>query len=112
MGIRYQKRVNLGKGVGLNVSKSGVSASVRTKYGSIGPKGFSIRTGIPGLTYRGGKNSSASGIFFLITVGVLFIGWIVREIYHFILRRKMDMRNEGAPVNYDNMDFQGDGDDP
>ncbi len=62
MGIRYQKRIKLGKGVGLNVSKSGVSPSLRTKYGSIGPKGFSIRTGIPGLSYRGGKNNNETGL--------------------------------------------------
>ena len=99
MGIRYQKRINLGKGAGLNLSKSGVSASYRTKYGSIGPKGFSIRTGIPGLTYRSGKNNSVAGIMLVIgviTVGVLFIGWIVREVYHFFLRRKMDMLQESA----------------
>ena len=100
MGIRYQKRVNLGKGVGLNVSKSGLSPSIRTKYGSISPKGFSVRTGIPGLTYRSGKNSNAAGIMLAIgavTVGVLFIGWLVREAYHFVLRRKMDLLHEQAP---------------
>jgi hypothetical protein len=52
MGFKFQKRINLGKGVGLNVSKAGVTTGVRTRYGSISPKGFSIRTGIPGLTYR------------------------------------------------------------
>ena len=106
MGFRYQKRINLGKGAGLNLSKSGVSASYRTKYGSIGPKGFSIRTGIPGLTYRGGNNKNAAGIMLaitVITVGALiawnvflFIGWLVREIYHFVLRKKMDMTQKKA----------------
>ena len=104
MGFRYQKRIKLGKGAGLNVSKSGVSASYRTKYGSIGPKGFSIRTGIPGLTYRGGKNSNAAGIMLaivVVSVGALiawnvfsFIGWLVREAYHFVLRRKMDIKEK------------------
>jgi hypothetical protein len=100
MGIRYQKRINLGKGGGLNVSKSGVSPSLRTKYGSIGPRGFSIRTVIPGLSYRGGKNNKAAGIMLaigVVTVGALFIGWVVREIYHFLLRRKMDLLREEAP---------------
>ena len=54
MGLRYQKRVNFGKGAGLNISKSGIGSSYRTKYGTIGTKGFSVRTGIPGLTFRGG----------------------------------------------------------
>ena len=100
MGFRYQKRVKLGKGVGLNISKSGVSPSLRTKYGPIGPKGFSIRTGIPGLSYRGGKKSDVVGVMLVIAaiaVGTLiawnvflFIGWAVREAYHFVLRKKMD----------------------
>jgi len=99
MGIRYQKRVNLGKGVGLNISKSGLSPSIRTKYGSISPKGFSVRTGIPGLTYRSKNNSNAAGIMLaigIVTVGVLFVGWLVREAYHFVLRRKMDIFKRSA----------------
>lgn len=102
MGLRYQKRVKLGKGVGLNVSKSGVSPSLRTKYGSISPKGFSIRTGIPGLTYKGGKNNNAAGVMLaigVVTVGALFMGWLVREVYHFILRRKMDLLHKNAQEN-------------
>lgn len=96
MGIRYQKRVNLGKGVGLNIGKSGVTPSVRTRYGSISPKGFSIPTGIPGLSYRG-KSKNAAGAMLVVgvaTVGALFIGWVVREAYHFVLRRKMDLLNQ------------------
>ncbi len=38
--------------MGINVSKSGVTPSYRTKRGSISTKGYSIRTGIPGLSYR------------------------------------------------------------
>jgi hypothetical protein len=101
MGFRYHKRIKIGKGLGVNLSKSGVSPSYRTKYGSISPKGFSIRTGIPGLTYKGGKNSDAAGIVLaiaVVTVGaliiwnvLLFIGWLARETYHFILRKKMEM---------------------
>jgi hypothetical protein len=33
----------------------------------------------------------------VVTVGALFIGWVVREIYHFLLRRKMDLLREEAP---------------
>ena len=52
MSWRIQKRTNIFGGLGLNWSKSGVSPSLRTVFGSIGPKGGSIRTGIPGLFYR------------------------------------------------------------
>ncbi|WP_409187172.1 DUF4236 domain-containing protein [Antarcticibacterium sp. 1MA-6-2] len=44
MGFRFQKRINLGKGLGLNISKSGISPSIRTKVGSISSKGYSVRT--------------------------------------------------------------------
>ena len=60
MSFRFNKRVNLGNGLGLNVSKSGISTSQRTKFGTIGSKGFSIKTGIPGLTYRGSFSNSKS----------------------------------------------------
>ena len=75
MVFRYQKRIKLGKGFGLNISKSGVSSSYRTKKGTIGSKGFSIRTGIPGLTFRKTfSKSSKSGClgFVLILVIILF----------------------------------------
>ena len=52
MGFRIQKRIKLGKGLGINISKSGFRPSYRTKRGSLNSKGFSVRTGIPGLTYR------------------------------------------------------------
>ena len=52
MGPKYQKRLNLGNGLGLNFSKSGVSLSFRTKWRAFGTKGYSIRTGIQGLYFR------------------------------------------------------------
>lgn len=52
MSFRYQKRIKLGKGFGLNISKTGISPSYRTKRGSLSSKGYSVKTGIPGLTYR------------------------------------------------------------
>jgi hypothetical protein len=27
----------------------------------------------------------------VVTVGVLFVGWLMLEVYHFVLRRKMDL---------------------
>jgi hypothetical protein len=50
--FRFYKRVNLRKNIGLNISLSGISASIRGKYGSFGTKGFSLKTGIPGLSLR------------------------------------------------------------
>lgn len=61
MGFRYQKRIKLGKGFGLNISKSGISSSLKTKKGTISSKGYSIRTRIPGLTYRKIFSKSSKG---------------------------------------------------
>lgn len=70
MGFRYQRRISLGGGAGLNLSKSGVSTSVRSRFGSIGTRGFSIRTGIPGLTYRSyGRKGSDAGLIVLLVIG-------------------------------------------
>ncbi|WP_142783811.1 DUF4236 domain-containing protein [Changchengzhania lutea] len=56
MSFRFNKRVKLGKNLGVNISKSSITSSYRTKRGSISTKGYSVRTGIPGLSYR--KNFS------------------------------------------------------
>ncbi len=77
MSFRYQKRINLGKGAGLNVSKSGVSGSVRSRRGSIGTRGFSIRTGIPGLTFRTSWGKSKNGLIVLVIVGVIAFAGLV-----------------------------------
>ena len=52
MGFQFNKRIKLGKGLGLNVSRSGVRPTYRNKSGSLSSKGFSIKTGIRGVTYR------------------------------------------------------------
>ncbi len=77
MSFRYQKRVNLGKGVGLNLSRRGVSASARTKFGSVGTRGFSIRTGIPGLSYRSSWGKSKEGVVILLALGLVYVGAVV-----------------------------------
>jgi hypothetical protein len=105
MGFRYHKRVSNSKGWGLNISGSGISSSYRSKYGSIGSKGFSIRSGIPGLTFRSGwgsgKNKGTVAMIFLAIMGTLFIVyssiivlynvirlliWGGTEVYHFGMR--------------------------
>ena len=82
MGFRYQKRIKLGKGFGLNISKSGISSSYRTKKGTIGSKGYSIRTGIPGLTFRKTfSKSSKSGClgFVLILISTVFLMFMTKK---------------------------------
>ena len=67
MGFKFQKRIRLSKGLGINISKSGITPSYRTKRGSLSSKGYSIRTGIPGLSYRKTfSKSSKSGCSVLI----------------------------------------------
>lgn len=85
MSFRYQKRINLGKGLGLNVSSSGVSSTYRTKFGSIGSRGFSLKTGIPGLSYRGrfGKNALPVVLVFAVVVaGVLVLYNLMRLFFN------------------------------
>ena len=105
MGFRFHKRVSLGGGLGLNISKSGVSPSYRTRYGSISPRGFSFRTGVAGLTYRSGfggrkrKGNAGDALlllfvaFWLVIISLLIIlklfelfFWLLTELIKFIQR--------------------------
>ncbi|WP_373321372.1 DUF4236 domain-containing protein [Flavobacterium collinsii] len=52
MGFRFRKRIKLGGGFGLNLSKSGISPSLRTKMGTFSKSGYSVKTGISGLRYQ------------------------------------------------------------
>ncbi|WP_423972155.1 DUF4236 domain-containing protein [Flavobacterium calami] len=52
MGFRFQKRIKLGGGLGLNISKSGISPSLRTKMGTFSSKKYSVKTGVPGVQYQ------------------------------------------------------------
>jgi hypothetical protein len=73
MGLIFRKRINLGKGLGINISKSGLSVSEKTDIGSFGMKGYSLKTGIPGVYYRKVKNSGCLLLFLnLILICVLF----------------------------------------
>lgn len=80
MGFRFQKRINLGGGLGLNVSKSGISPSVRTKGGTISNKGFSVRTGVSGVSYRKSFQSSKSSGCLLLLVVYFGIGITIYQI--------------------------------
>jgi hypothetical protein len=96
MSFRIQRRLNYGSGLGLNLSKSGASPSLRTRFGSIGAKGFSIRTGIKGLYFRQSWGKGSDGaitgmmvmvafgffkfIFFITTIMLktaFYLGWLL-----------------------------------
>lgn len=81
MSFRYQRRVNIGNGLGLNLSRSGVGGSYRGKWGSIGSTGFSIRTGIPGLSFRKYSRRNKNDGFILLAI-LLFIAiaWLVAVV--------------------------------
>jgi len=54
MGFRFRKRLNIFKGLGLNLTGRGIGASIRNRFGSVNSRGrYTIRTGIPGLTWHG-----------------------------------------------------------
>jgi hypothetical protein len=71
MSFRFQKRVKLGGGFGLNISKSGISPSLRTKMGTFSKNGYSVKTGISGVRYQ---NSGCMVLF-------AFTGIITITIY-------------------------------
>jgi hypothetical protein len=77
MGFRFQKRINLGGGLGLNVSKSGISPSLRTKIGTVSNKGVSIKTGLQGVSYRKAINSKGCVVALLL---YLTIGFTLYQI--------------------------------
>lgn len=81
MGFRFQRRLRLKGGLGINLSKSGGSFSYRNKLGSVGGKGFSIRTGIPGLSFRqswGKDTGVALLIFSLAFLAVAVLVFVIQ----------------------------------
>lgn len=91
MPLRYQKRINLGKGLGINVSSSGISSSYRTKLGSIGSRGFSIKTGIPGLSFRNTWGKGSTGfVIALVYIAVIFfvlVSYNLIRLVFFLVKR-------------------------
>ncbi|MBF4487336.1 MULTISPECIES: DUF4236 domain-containing protein [unclassified Flavobacterium] len=70
MGFRFQKRIKLGGGLGFNISKSGISPSLRTKMGSFSKNGYSVKTGISGVRYQ---NSGCLVLFGFIGITAFLI---------------------------------------
>jgi tetratricopeptide (TPR) repeat protein len=62
-GVRYQKRINLGKFLRLNISKTGIglSVGVRGLRYSIGPSGNYLSVGLPGSGIRYQRRVGAGG---------------------------------------------------
>jgi len=113
MAFRYFRRINVGNGLGLNVSKSGVSTSVRTRFGSFGSKGYSVRSGITGLSYRKyfgssrkGKNDAAAFLLIILAIGLfylaaivlwnllIFIAWLFARLY-FVFSQQYSLYKAG-----------------
>lgn len=83
MGFRFHRRINIGGGLGLNFSNSGVSPSLRTPFGSISTRGLSLRTGIPGLSFR---KSGKKGSNFLETLIAIISLWLLIQLFWISLR--------------------------
>ena len=80
MGFKFQKRINLGGGLGFNISKSGISPSLRTQLGSISNKKISAKTGIPGVSYDNTFKSNKSGCTGIFLIGVItFLIYIIKH---------------------------------
>ncbi len=103
MGFRFQKRIKLGKGFGLNISKSSITPSYRNKKGSLSPKGYSLRTGIPGLSYRKtfGKAKNSGCLVLLVVVFSI-------PVLSVVVSCKGDIQNRNNSMNLNNnsIDFE------
>jgi hypothetical protein len=85
MGFRFSKRIPVSKGTGINVSKSGLSVSHRSKYGAFGTKGFSIRTGIAGLSFRQSWSGFGKGGGLETLLALLLFAIFVFVAYNLLL---------------------------
>jgi hypothetical protein len=75
MGFRFQKRIKLGGGLGLNISRSGISPSLRTKMGTFSKNGYSVKTGISGVRYQ----NSGCLLLFAFTGITTFLIYIIKH---------------------------------
>lgn len=128
MGFTFYNRINIAKGVGINISKSGLSTSFRGKYGSFGSNGFSVRTGIPGLSFRkswagASKGKGLETLLFLLLFGlavyvaynlIVFVALIAYNILAFVasfiegIYRFIRVKNIESRLEKDLSRFEGD----
>jgi hypothetical protein len=104
MGFSYRKRINVGKGLGVTLSSAGMSASYRKQMGSVGSRGYSIRTGIPGLTFRSSWTRGKYGLLVLLIIAIVTViyvvvynvigvcGFAMAWIYRRITRRNLESK--------------------
>ena len=78
MSLRFQKRIKIWKGVGININKSSITPSYRGKRGSVSKKGYSIKTGIPGLTYR--KNFTKTKQSGCLSVFIIMLLMMIKSL--------------------------------
>ena len=71
MGFKVNKRIKIAGGLGVNVGKTKTSVSLRTKAGSVGSRGVSVKTGVKGVTYTAGKGKSGCCILLILGTGFL-----------------------------------------
>lgn len=76
MGFRFQKRIKLGGGLGINLSKSGISPSLRTKMGTFSKNGYSVKTGLPGVRYQ----NSGCMVLFAFTGIITFLIFTLKHL--------------------------------
>jgi hypothetical protein len=76
MGFRFQRRIRIGPGLRINLSKSGVSTSVGTKgaWFTAGPRGARTTAGIPGTGMSYTETSrSRSGVGAVLILAFLVL---------------------------------------
>lgn len=116
MGFRFQRRIRIGRGFGLNISKSGITPSHRSRRGSISSKGFSIRTGIPGLQFR--KNFSKGGCVVVLLIAFFLTSFFActesgddcpsRRCSDFQTQSEAQAEFNSNPACYENLDTDDD----
>ncbi len=83
MGLRFQRRIRLFKGVYLNLSKTGASVSLRGRGGGItvGKRGPRASVGIPGtgLSYQSklGSGGGVIGVVVAVIAAVVILAQFV-----------------------------------
>ena len=79
MGLRFRRRISIGPGLRLNVSKSGISTSVGTRgaWLTIGPRGTRETVGLPGSGLPFTEQQSAAAPPATSSAGYHALIWIV-----------------------------------
>lgn len=86
MGLRFQKRISLLKGVTLNLSKSGVSWTIGQRGASIniGKKGVYGNAGLPGtgVSYRERLSNRSGADLGKVVLWLVIIGLVGMLLFH------------------------------